>query len=547
MHFNLVVELSKLYAHDPVVKFHYNFYDMDREEIFETMIKKIARLRLVSHESGQPPTSYEEYEFYGPPMNALITTSLHHGMFETILRILGSEEQVKEYLPKVLSYKVLGCYAQTEMGHGSDVQSLQTEAVYDNETDQFIVNTPTILAAKFWPGELGKFADHCVFHAKMIIDGESCGIHAFLARIRDDEAHRPLKGLEIGDVGPKYGYSTKDNGYMIFKDFKVPRSALLSRFVNLNSKGELDIRGDPKVAYSTMLYVRVSLMDFTWKINLSILLVGIRYTLFRKQFRSIDNSKEERKVFDYQATQYQMMPFLSFSFACIFASKRCSALYEQMREEIKNDNFTTMKDLHSIVSAFKGLHMPESLNGLFKVRECCGAHGYSNYSNIPNIIEIWSPNVTLEGDTMVMYQQTAKGFLKKFRIMKNSGKTIKGIYSYMNEYRDFSSDPATFDINNSDDLLLVLKIAVIQSLNKISELLPNQDDKVSFDIAWNRVYQIDVISTAHLNAHLLNALMFDMEMKSLTLSAPLKKVMNIMLKLYLSDILVSRTFSHLSC
>ena len=520
---------------------------MDREEIFETMIKKIARLRLVSHESGQPPTSYEEYEFYGPPMNALITTSLHHGMFETILRILGSEEQVKEYLPKVLSYKVLGCYAQTEMGHGSDVQSLQTEAVYDNETDQFIVNTPTILAAKFWPGELGKFADHCVFHAKMIIDGESCGIHAFLARIRDDEAHRPLKGLEIGDVGPKYGYSTKDNGYMIFKDFKVPRSALLSRFVNLNSKGELDIRGDPKVAYSTMLYVRVSLMDFTWKINLSILLVGIRYTLFRKQFRSIDNSKEERKVFDYQATQYQMMPFLSFSFACIFASKRCSALYEQMREEIKNDNFTTMKDLHSIVSAFKGQHMPESLNGLFKVRECCGAHGYSNYSNIPNIIEIWSPNVTLEGDTMVMYQQTAKGFLKKFRIMKNSGKTIKGIYSYMNEYRDFSSDPATFDINNSDDLLLVLKIAVIQSLNKISELLPNQDDKVSFDIAWNRVYQIDVISTAHLNAHLLNALMFDMEMKSLTLSAPLKKVMNIMLKLYLSDILVSRTFSHLSC
>jgi acyl-CoA oxidase len=153
--------------------------------------------------------------------------------------------------------------------------------VYDKETDEFVVNTPTIKATKFWPGELGKFANHCVFHAKMIIDGQSYGIHAFFARIRDDEAHKPLKGLEIGDIGPKYGYPTKDNGYMIFKNFRVPRSALLSRFVSLNKEGILNIQGDPKVAYATMLYVRVALMDFTWKLVLSVCLIGFRYTLLR--------------------------------------------------------------------------------------------------------------------------------------------------------------------------------------------------------------------------------------------------------------------------
>ena len=103
-----LMKLSKLYAMDPVVRFHFNDYDLDREEGFERMIQKLARLKEITHQNGMPPISYVDYEEYGPPQNALMTTSLHHGMFETVLRILGSEEQVEEYLPKVLSYEILG-------------------------------------------------------------------------------------------------------------------------------------------------------------------------------------------------------------------------------------------------------------------------------------------------------------------------------------------------------------------------------------------------------------------------------------------------------
>lgn len=162
----------------------------------------------------------------------MISTSLHHGMFEPMIRILGSQEQVNEYLDDILNYRILGCYAQTEIGHGSDVQNLQTEAVLDQSTDEFVINTPDIKAAKFWPGELGKMATHAVFHAKLMINGESYGVHAFIAQIRNSDTHVPLKGLEIGDIGPKYGFFSKDNGYMIFKDFRIPRTALLSRYVS---------------------------------------------------------------------------------------------------------------------------------------------------------------------------------------------------------------------------------------------------------------------------------------------------------------------------
>jgi len=37
---------------------------------------------------------------------------------------------------------IVGCYCQTELAHGSDVQSLMTTATYDRGTETFIINTP---------------------------------------------------------------------------------------------------------------------------------------------------------------------------------------------------------------------------------------------------------------------------------------------------------------------------------------------------------------------------------------------------------------------
>ena len=110
--------------------------------------------------------------------------------------------------------KVLGCYAQTEIGHGSDVRGLQTTATFDPSQDCLIINTPTIKDAKCWPGELGKLATHAVFQARTILKGQDIGVQSFVCQIRNLDDHRPLEGLEIGDIGPKFAYASKDNGYM---------------------------------------------------------------------------------------------------------------------------------------------------------------------------------------------------------------------------------------------------------------------------------------------------------------------------------------------
>jgi acyl-CoA oxidase len=60
--------------------------------------------------------------------------SLHFYMFMTTLNNLCSEEQEKMFLEPALKGEILGCYAQTELGHGSDVQSLMTTGTYDPAT-----------------------------------------------------------------------------------------------------------------------------------------------------------------------------------------------------------------------------------------------------------------------------------------------------------------------------------------------------------------------------------------------------------------------------
>ena len=56
---------------------------------------------------------------------------LHEVMFLPALRNLCDEEQVERFLKPAERCEIIGCYAQTELGHGSDVKGLMTTAVFD--------------------------------------------------------------------------------------------------------------------------------------------------------------------------------------------------------------------------------------------------------------------------------------------------------------------------------------------------------------------------------------------------------------------------------
>ena len=83
-------------------------------------------------------------------------------------------------MPLIAKHKIIGCYAQTELGHGSNVANLETTATLDKSTDEFIIHSPTLTSTKFWPGDLGMYSSHAIVFARLKIDNKDFKVQPFM-------------------------------------------------------------------------------------------------------------------------------------------------------------------------------------------------------------------------------------------------------------------------------------------------------------------------------------------------------------------------------
>ncbi|CAI2360845.1 unnamed protein product [Moneuplotes crassus] len=529
------LNIMKQVAEDPITKFRTHFYNLSREDMFKYNIMRAARMKELGYEGKVPHVDKENYGTFSIAINSLYPTSVHHGMFESIVKVLGSDQQVSEVWDDIVDYKILGCYAQTEIGHGSDVQGLETEAIYDEATEEFIINSPSVKAYKFWPGDLGKMANHAVVFAKMIIKGEAYGIHAFFFRIRDSESHTPLKGIEIGDIGPKYGYPYKDNGYMAFSEFRVPRSAILSRYVSVSKDGMIELKGDPRIGYATMLWIRVQLLFFGWQVKFSNIAQCMRYTLKRKQFKSLPGTDIERPIFDYQATQDKIVSAICYSYANLTISHFCMDTFYKMEEKVKNEDFSMMNDLHVLISSLKAYCMDYDMTTLYNLRELQGGHGYLYLANIPGWIDAWSPNVTLEGDGYVLFQQTSRKLMKKLKSVAKGKSIDKTFYPYMDQVLSVEGlTESDADIRETHKLCEILRVAISYELLGLSKNL-TKEDQHSFDTKWNKIYQVELANLAKLHAVYMTSLSFADQIPSLSTDKLTQEVLTKVCNVYITE------------
>jgi acyl-CoA oxidase len=201
-----------------------------------------------------------------------LPTALHWIMFVPNIISLCDEEQKAEWLPLCKDWKMIGCYAQTEIGHGSNVRALETTATFLPECSggqaggSWMINSPTLTSSKAWPGTLGRTANHAMVIARLIDgDGIDRGIHNFLVPLRSMKDHKLLPGVKTADLGPKIGFNNMDNGFARFDNVLIPRRNMAMKFASVDENGKYTKKSvsdaTSKIAYITMMQVRALIVS----------------------------------------------------------------------------------------------------------------------------------------------------------------------------------------------------------------------------------------------------------------------------------------------
>ncbi|KAK9834972.1 hypothetical protein WJX81_000797 [Elliptochloris bilobata] len=353
---------------------------------------------------------------------------LHIGMFIPTLLSQATPDQQAEWLPKALGLRLIGTYAQTELGHGTFVRGLQTTATYDEDTRDFVVHSPALTATKWWPGGLGKTATHVVAMARLFIKGRDHGPHAFVLPIRDMQTHEPLPGIDVGDIGPKFGYNGVDNGYLSFDHVRVPRKSMLMRFAKVTEEGEYvpPPAANSKASYATMVYVRATIVeDAGWLLARSVT-IAVRYAAVRRQTAARAGEREVQ-VLDYQNTAADLLPLVAACYALIVMGKAGMESYRHFEADRDRGDFEGLPELHATLSGMKALSTWIASDGMEACRRACGGHGFSQLSGLPSILQ--SPNSTLL-TRLFDLRQTAR-FLVKSLLAAEGGKATAGSVEYV--------------------------------------------------------------------------------------------------------------------
>lgn len=369
--------------------------------------------------------------------------SLHINAFTKTIELIGTPEQVEKWLKKSATFEVIGCYAQTELGHGSDVRSLETTATFDIDTQEFILNSPTTTSIKFWPGGLGKMANHAVVIAQTFIKGKNVGLQTFVVQIRDED-HKPVENIHIGDLGSKYSFNATDNGFLKFNNLRVPLDSMLAKYAQVTPDGEFSMADSRtmKLAYGNMLFLRVFFFYLTSLSLARLSTIAIRYAIVRRQFKS-QQTGEERQILDYQTHQFRLFPVLGLTYSIVLASNSFVAKYVQYEDKLKENEepFMLLREIHALCSTLKPLATWKMRKYGEIVKQCCGGHGFLEVSGISRIVKEEEAYVTAEGANNVILQQTAKYLLEQCQKLMSGDELDDETAYFKNHIEESESKP----------------------------------------------------------------------------------------------------------
>jgi acyl-CoA oxidase len=331
-----------------------------------------------------------------------IKFTVQFGLWLGAVLLLGTREQHERYLRQIGTFELPGCFAMTEIGHGSNVRELATTARYDPPQQEFVIDSPGFAAGKNYIGNAACDGRMAAVFAQLETGGKWRGVHAFLVPLRD-AAGRVLPGVRIEDNGPKMGENGVDNARLWFDHVRVPRAALLNRFGGVEADGAYTsaIASDGARFFamiSALVSGRISIAAAGLSAAKSGLTIAIRYAARRRQFR-LPGASEESPLLAYPTHQRRLLPLLAKTYALDFAHKH---LVARRVLTAAGQDTAGVREVEQLAAGIKAAATWHTTRVLQTCREACGGEGYLSINRLPALKADADIFTTFEGDNTVL-------------------------------------------------------------------------------------------------------------------------------------------------
>ncbi len=348
-------------------------------------------------------------------LSVLVKVGVQFGLFGGAILQLGTKPHHDAYLADLVTGKVMGCFAMTETGHGSNVQALGTTAAYDVATQEFVITTPDDASRKDYIGNAAAHADVAVVFAQLEVDGEGRGVHAFVVPVRSEG--QVLPGVRIEDCGRKMGLNGVDNGRIWFDGVRIPRTNLLNQFADVTEVGDYvsPIENANKRFFTmlgTLVQGRVCVGGAGINAAKVALTIATNYAAHRRQFEAADPDQEQL-LLDYGMHQRRLFPLIARTYALHFAQEYVAGSLHDVFMGVTSDEEARRK-LESRAAGLKALGTWHATWTIQECREACGGAGYLSQNRFTALKADTDVFTTFEGDNHVLLQLVAKGLLTDY-------------------------------------------------------------------------------------------------------------------------------------
>ncbi|KAJ1361463.1 hypothetical protein KIN20_020723 [Parelaphostrongylus tenuis] len=321
--------------------------------------------------------------------------------------------------------------------------------------------------------------------AQLYTQGICRGPHPFIVQIRDLETHQPLKGIRVGDIGPKFGYTSSDNGFLLFHNYRIPRRNMLMRYSKVEKDGTFIAPKHPKLSYGTMVFVRSIVVKDQATFLAQAACIAIRYSAIRRQ-GEIEPGAGEVQILDYQTQQFRLFPQLARAFAFMFAAYEIRDLHMKVSEQLTEGNVELLPELHALSSGLKSVVTWETAQGIEQCRLACGGHGYSLASAFPDLYTCAVAGCTYEGENIVLLLQVARFLMKAAEEVRSGNARLAAICEYMAKPNSIHSRLTSWDKYSDDDIVRDFEHIARKQVFRAYDVLKRRQKETSLEEGWNR-------------------------------------------------------------